>query len=76
LFDGAAEEICKAVIDKANTGDMVAARIIVERLCPPRKDRPLAFGLPKIGTAADAAKAASASQASRAGTSRRPRRPR
>jgi Family of unknown function (DUF5681) len=67
LFDGAAEEICKAVIDKANTGDMVAARIIVERLCPPRKDRPVTFELPKIGTAADAAKAASAILAGVAG---------
>ena len=36
---------------------MIAARIIVERLCPPRKDRPISFKLPKIENASDASRA-------------------
>jgi Family of unknown function (DUF5681) len=53
LFDGAAEEICGVVIDKAREGDIIAARLIVERLIPPRKDRPVSFPLPKIESAAE-----------------------
>jgi hypothetical protein len=53
LFDGAAEDICRAIIDKARAGDMTAAKLIVERLCPPRKDRPVSFSLSKIKTAAE-----------------------
>src|SRR5262245_10737442 len=58
LFDGQAEGVCNAVIKKALKGDMVAARIVVERLCPPRKDRPISFPLPKIEGAYDLSKAA------------------
>lgn len=55
LFGDAAEEVCRAVIAKAQQGDMTAARLIVERLCPPRKDRPIDFPLPALASAADAA---------------------
>ena len=30
---------------------MTAARVIVERLCPPRRDRPVSFELPPISNA-------------------------
>jgi hypothetical protein len=36
-------------------GDPVALRICMERICPARKDRPVAFALPPINTARDAA---------------------
>ena len=36
-------------------GDPVALRICMERICPARKDRPVAFALPPIHTARDAA---------------------
>jgi len=39
LFDDEAEDICRVIISKAKEGDMTAARLIVERLCPPRKDK-------------------------------------
>jgi hypothetical protein len=41
------------VIDAAKSGDMVAARLVIERICPPRKDRPISFHLPEVGTSAD-----------------------
>jgi len=44
-------EVCRAVIDAAKAGDMTAARIIIERLVPPRKDRPVTFPLPKLESA-------------------------
>jgi hypothetical protein len=48
LFDGSAEKVCQAVIETAEGGDMVAAKIVVERILPPRKDRPISFEMPKI----------------------------
>src|SRR5262249_38701358 len=56
LFDGAAEEICRVVIDRAKKGDMTGAKLVVERLCPPRKDRPIS--LSKIKGAQDLFQAA------------------
>jgi hypothetical protein len=53
LFDGSAEEICNVVIDAAKSGDMVAARLVIERICPPRKDRPISFHLPEVETSDD-----------------------
>src|SRR5688500_3046957 len=49
--DGAA--VVQAVLDAAKAGDMTAARIIVDRLAPARKDRPVTVDLPKIASAAD-----------------------
>ena len=47
----------RAVVAAAKNGDMTAARIIIERLLPPKKDRPVSFALPGIASAGDAAKA-------------------
>src|SRR5262245_42309496 len=58
LFEGQSEGVCNAVIKKALKGDMIAARIVVERLCPPRRDRPITFELPTIEGARDLSKAA------------------
>jgi len=41
------------------TGDGLALRLCIERLLPPRRDRPVEFKLSKLETAADAAKALS-----------------
>jgi hypothetical protein len=49
--DGAA--VVQAVLAAAKGGDMTAARIIVDRLAPARKDRPVTIELPKIESAAD-----------------------
>ena len=60
LFDGEAEELTRKVIEKAKEGDMVALRLCLDRIAPAKKDSPVAFELPTLGTAADAAKAAGA----------------
>ena len=51
-----AEAVVSAVIEAAKSGDMQAARIILDRIAPARKDNPASFELPKIESAADAAK--------------------
>ena len=56
-MEGDAEEVVRAVVAAAKNGDMTAARIIIERLLPPKKDRPVSFALPDIASAGDAAKA-------------------
>jgi hypothetical protein len=60
LLDGEAAAIIRKAIEKAVDGDMAALRLCVERVLPARRDRPVAFELPKIETAADASKASSA----------------
>jgi hypothetical protein len=57
LLDGEGEALC---IELAKTGDMQALRLCLDRLVPPRKDRPVSFELPPITCAGDAAKASAA----------------
>ena len=54
------EEVVKAVISAAKGGDMPAARLILERIAPARKDRPISFDMPEIGAVADLPKATNA----------------
>src|SRR3954452_1367090 len=60
LLDGEAETITRTAIELAKGGDTVALRLCMERLCPPRRDRPVSFTLPAIETVADVAKASGA----------------
>jgi len=61
LLDGEAETLTRKLIKKAMDGDLNALRFCLERLVAPRRERRVAFELPrKIETAADAAKASSA----------------
>jgi hypothetical protein len=46
LMQDDAEKIVNAVITAACNGDMTAAKIILDRICPPRRSRP--FHLPSI----------------------------
>ena len=57
LLDGEAEALTRKAIERALEGDGVALRLCLERIVPPRKDRPVAFALPKIENAVDASKA-------------------
>ncbi len=57
LLDGDAETITRKAIELAKAGDLTAIRLCLERLCPPRRDRPVMFDLPVLETAADALKA-------------------
>jgi hypothetical protein len=43
-----AAEIVRSVIDAAKAGDMSAARIILDRISPPRKGRAIMFELPDV----------------------------
>src|SRR5215203_4956535 len=60
LFDGEAEALTRKAIELAKAGDLVALRLCLDRICPPRKARPVSFALPELSTAADAKLAASA----------------
>lgn len=54
LLDGEAAELARKAIDMAKGGDATALRLCLERICPPRRDRPVSFDLPPISTPADA----------------------
>jgi hypothetical protein len=60
LLDGEAETITRKAIELAKDGDLTALRLCLDRIAPPRKDRPVLFELPPVSSAADAAKAAAA----------------
>jgi len=53
LLDGEAGAITRKAIEMALEGDTVALRLCMERLVPPRKERPVAIELPTITDAAD-----------------------
>lgn len=57
LFADDVESVCKAVINKAKSGDMYAAKIILDRLLPPKKDAFVNIQLPEIATPHDLLKA-------------------
>lgn len=52
-----ATEIVSAVITAARSGDMVACKIILDRIAPVRKGRPIRFNLPDARNAEDVAAA-------------------
>ena len=60
LLDNEAEALTRKVIELALAGNMAAIRLCFERLLPPRRDRGVAFDLPKIESAADAVAASRA----------------
>ena len=60
LLDGDAEAITSKAIELAKEGDLTAIRICMDRFCPPRKDRPIPFDLPKLERVADASAAMAA----------------
>ncbi len=57
ILDGEAEELIRKAVGLAKEGNPMALRLLIERLLPCPKDRPLAFPLPKVETAADIATA-------------------
>ena len=60
LLEGDAEALTRKVIEKAKEGDLMALRLCLDRIAPVKKDTPVVFDLPVLGTASDAAMAASA----------------
>ena len=46
------EQVAARVIKRASDGDMTAARLVLERIAPPRRGRPVRLKLPEIADAA------------------------
>src|SRR5947207_8689748 len=57
LLEGEFEDIVRKLVEKAKAGDPTALRLCMERFMPARRDRTVAFDLPKIDRAEEAAKA-------------------
>ncbi|MCK2097121.1 DUF5681 domain-containing protein [Thauera aromatica] len=60
LLEGEAETITRTCIEAAKAGDMTAIRLVLERLLPPAKERPLKLTLPEVQTAEGVAEAQAA----------------
>ena len=52
LLEGEAEGITRKAIEAAKSGDMVAIKLVLDRVCPPRKTRSIEIDLPPIADAA------------------------
>ena len=50
LLDGEGEELTRKAIELALEGDLTALRLCLERICPPRKSRPINIELPDVKT--------------------------
>jgi hypothetical protein len=60
LLDGQAQVLTQKAIDLALAGDLTALRICLDRILPPRKDRPVTFNFPVITSISEAANTMSA----------------
>jgi hypothetical protein len=54
LMEEDVAKIVASVISAAKAGDMTAARVVLDRLVPVPKDRPICISLPKLETSTDA----------------------
>src|ERR1700688_3220957 len=57
LLDGECEALTRKAIRMALAGDGMAMRLCMERIVPPRRDRPVRFSVPQIKSAAEASRA-------------------
>ncbi len=57
LLDGQVDQLTQKAVEAALGGDMTAMRLCLERIAPPRKDRPVLFDLPAMTSSKDAASA-------------------
>ena len=57
IMERGAKEITDAVVGLAKEGDLSAARLVLERLLPPVKERPISLALPGTDTAGGIAEA-------------------
>jgi hypothetical protein len=53
LLEGEAEGLTRKAVEMALGGDTTALRLCLERLVPPRKDKPVAITLPKLMAVGD-----------------------
>jgi len=60
LLDGEAEALIRKAVELALAGDITALRLCLDRILPPRKDRPVSFEMLPISNADDARAASAA----------------
>ncbi len=60
LLDGEAEALTRKAVEMALAGDSTAMRLCLDRILPPRRERPFNFKLPALQSAGDAAGAMAA----------------
>lgn len=60
LMEGEAEAITRTCIDAAKAGDLTAIRLVLDRLLPPAKERPVRVKLPAVVSLEDVALAQAA----------------
>lgn len=56
-MEGELSDVVRVVINAAKAGDMAAARLVVDKLVPATRERPLSITLPEVTTANDCASA-------------------
>jgi Family of unknown function (DUF5681) len=57
LLDGKAQALTRKAVELAQDGNVVPLRLCLERLIPPRKDRPINLKLPQVDGVGDIPKA-------------------
>jgi len=57
LLDGEAEKLARKAVQMALAGDTTALRLCLERLSPPRRDRPIKLALPGFSNCGEAVQA-------------------
>jgi Family of unknown function (DUF5681) len=60
MLDGEVEALVRKAIELALAGDAGVLRLLLDRIVPPRRDRPVAFPLPPLKSPADAVAAQAA----------------
>jgi Family of unknown function (DUF5681) len=60
IMEGESEVITRKVVEMAKGGHITAIRLVIDRLAPVQKDRPVDFELPPLDTPADAVAASAA----------------
>ena len=53
LLDGEAEALTRKAVELALEGNMAALKLCLERICPPRRERPLEANLPSVAEVND-----------------------
>lgn len=53
LLEGSLKEVCRRITEEALTGNMLAAKMVLERFLPVRKDRAIRIDMPQIKTNED-----------------------
>jgi hypothetical protein len=59
LLDGEAEHLSRRAVELALAGDVAALKLCLDKVAPPRRDRPVEITMERIETAADACSAIS-----------------